>query len=49
MLERRRILVVIVFFQSARKKKGLDCSYVLSGCYFDDIQVIFDDDDGNQD
>ena len=36
-------------FSECKKKKGLDCSYVLSGCHFDDIQVIFDDDDGHQD
>ncbi len=36
-------------YSKCKKKKRLGCSYLLSGCYFDDIQVIFEDDDGYQD
>lgn len=36
-------------YSKCKKKKRLGCSYVLSGCYFDDVQVIFEDDDGYED
>lgn len=36
-------------YSKCKKKKRMGCSYLLSGCYFDDVQVIFDDDDGYQD